>query len=81
MLAGLLGFWLGQHAHKPLTYQVRAALLGVVGGLIAYLLYGVGLLRPELLLFEAPEPLVGRLTVAGLAFVFGLVTMILGSGS
>ncbi|HXV99807.1 MAG TPA: glycoside hydrolase family 3 N-terminal domain-containing protein, partial [Anaerolineae bacterium] len=52
LLAGLLGFWLGQQSHKPLSRQVRLALWTLIGGLLAYLIYGAGWLRPEQWLFD-----------------------------
>ena len=79
LLAGLLGFWLGQQFEKPLPRQVRSALWILIAGLSAYLLYGSGLLRPEQWLFDEPDVLTGRLSVAGLAFLFGLVAMGLNS--
>jgi beta-N-acetylhexosaminidase len=79
LLAGLLGFWLGQQFEKPLPRQVRSALWILIAGLSAYLLYGSGLLRPEQWLFDEPDVLTGRLGVAGLAFLFVLVAMGLNS--
>ena len=75
LLAGLLGFWLGQQTPKPLSRRVRLGLWTLIGGLLAYLLYGAGWLRPEQWLFDQPDGLTGHLAVAGLAFVFGLVAM------
>ncbi|HXV42426.1 MAG TPA: hypothetical protein VEC96_05150, partial [Anaerolineae bacterium] len=75
LLAGLLGFWLGQQSHKPLSRQVRLALWTLIGGLLAYLIYGAGWLRPEQWLFDQPDVLAGHLAVAGLAFLFGLMAI------
>jgi beta-N-acetylhexosaminidase len=75
LLAGLLGFWLGQQSPKPLSRRVRLSLWTLVGGLLAYLLYGAGWLRPEVWLFDQPDILAGRLGVAGLAFVFALIAL------
>jgi len=79
LLAGLLGFWLGHQHQQPLSGRVRAGLWVLIGGLLAYLLYGAGWLRPEQWVLESPNLLTGRLTVAGLAFLFGLIA--LGAGS
>lgn len=81
LLAGLLGFWLGQQTHKPLSRRVRLALWTLVGGLLAYLLYGAGWLRPEVWLLEQPDVLAGHLAVAVLAFVFGLAALALSGQS
>jgi ABC-type cobalamin transport system permease subunit len=81
LLAGLLGFWLGQQTHKPLSRRVRLALWTLIGGLLAYLLYGAGWLRPEQWLLDQPDVLVGHLAVAGLAFVFGLAALALSGQS
>jgi hypothetical protein len=75
LLAGLLGFWLGQQSRKSLSRRVRLALWTLIGGLLAYLIYGAGWLRPEQWLFDQPDGLAGHLTVASLAFVFGLTAL------
>ena len=71
LLAGLLGFWLGQQSRQTLSGQLRLGLSVLIGGLLAYLLYGTGWLRPEQWLIESPDLMAGRLAVAGLAFIFG----------
>ncbi|MEM7349127.1 MAG: hypothetical protein AAF485_33270, partial [Chloroflexota bacterium] len=76
-LVGLLGFWLGQQQPAPLSQRVRVGLWVLIGGLLAYLLYGVGWLRPEQWLIAQPDVLVERLTVAGLAFLFGVIALII----
>ena len=75
LLAGLVGFWLGQQLHSPLSRRVRMGLWVLIGGLTAYLLYGAGWLRPEQWLLEKPDLLAGRLSVAGLAFMFGAIAL------
>jgi hypothetical protein len=79
LLAGLVGFSLGQHTHKPLSRRVRLGLWTLIGGLLAYLLYGAGWLRPEQWLFARPDVLTGHVAVAALAFVFGLAALSLSS--
>lgn len=79
LLAGLLGFRLGQQFHHSLSRRVRLGLWALIGGLAAYLLYGLGWLRPEQWLLDEPGLAAGRLAVAGLAFVFGLVALGLGN--
>lgn len=79
LLAGLLGFWLGQQYRQPLSGRVRLGLWVLVGGLLAYLFYGAGWLRPEQWFFDAPNIMLERLAVAGLAFIFGLVALGLSS--
>lgn len=75
LLAGLPGFWIGQRMHRPLSGKVRLSLWILVGGLLAYLLYGVGWLRPEEWFLEEPNLLASRVAVAGLAFVFSLAAL------
>jgi len=79
LLAGLLGFWLGHQYRQPLSLQVRLGLWVFIGGLLAYLLYGAGWLRPEQWAFDTPALLIGRLSVALLAFIFGLGALLLSS--
>jgi beta-N-acetylhexosaminidase len=72
LLAGIFSFWLGHQHRQPLSRQVRRGLWVLIGGLLAYLFYGAGWLRPEQWVLEAPDLLAGHLAVAGLAFIFGL---------
>ncbi len=80
LLAGLLGFSLGQQSRTPLSRRVRLGLWALIGGLLAYLLYGAGWLRPEQWFMEEPNLLAGRLSVAILAFIFGIAALGVGNG-
>jgi hypothetical protein len=80
LLAGLLGFWLGQQSRQPLSRRVRLGLWVLIGGLVGYLLYGAGWLRPEQWFLDEPDRLAGHLAVAGLAFLFGLMGLVLNRG-
>ncbi len=75
LLAGLLGFWLGQQHNQSLSRRVQVGLWVLIGGLLAYLLYGAGWLRPEQWLLESPDLLAGRLAIAGLTFVSALIAL------
>ena len=75
MLAGLLGFWLGLQHNQSLSRRVRVGLWVLIGGLLAYLMYGAGWLRPEQWLLESPDLLAGRLAIAGLTFVSALIAL------
>ncbi len=79
LLAGILGFWLGQQYKQPLNRRVELGLWVVVGGLVAYLLYGLGWLRPDTWLYDAPTVAASRVTITALAFLFGLVALGLSS--
>jgi len=79
LLAGLLGFWLGQQSRQPLSRRVRLGLWVLIGGLVGYLLYGAGWLRPEHWFLDEPDLLAGRLAVASLTFLFGLIGLVLNS--
>ena len=81
LLAGLLGFWLGQQFHQPLSRRVRLGLWVLIGGLLAYILYGAGWLRPEEWMLETPDLTVSRLAVAVMAFIFSLGAFGLNSGT
>jgi beta-N-acetylhexosaminidase len=72
LLAGLVGFWAGQHYHKPLSRRLRLGLWVLVAGLGVYLLFGLGLLRPDQWLGLEAAPLARRLSLAGLVFVTAL---------
>jgi hypothetical protein len=77
LLAGIVGFSLRRRPGRSVARQVRLGLLVLIGGLVGYLLYGAGWLRPETWLLAEPGALVQRLSVAGLAFVFGLASLAL----
>jgi beta-N-acetylhexosaminidase len=74
LLAGVLAFGLSVGPDRSVSGKVRLGLLVLIGGLLGYLLYAMGWLRPELWLAPRAESAlaVGRLTAAGLAFVFAL---------
>jgi beta-N-acetylhexosaminidase len=80
LLAGIVGFSIRQRpGGRSASRQVRLGLLVFIGGLAGYLLYGAGWLRPETWLVLAVESrlVVGRLTVAALAFILGLASLTL----
>ncbi len=78
-LAGMLGFSLKQQYRQPLNRRVKLGLWVLIGGLLAYVLYGIGWLRPEAWLLAAPTLTIERLTVTVLAFGFGLAALELSS--
>ncbi len=83
LLAGVIGFGARRRPGRSASRRVRLGLLVLIGGLAGYLLYGTGWLRPETWFLaasgvgEASAGVVGRLTVAALAFVFGLASLAL----
>jgi len=78
-LAGMLGFSLKQQYRQPLNRRVKLGLWVSIGGLLAYVLYGIGWLRPEAWLLAAPTLTIERLTVVVMAFGFGLAALELSS--
>jgi peptidoglycan biosynthesis protein MviN/MurJ (putative lipid II flippase) len=79
LLAGILAFSLQRQPEPPLSKKVRLGLLVLIGGLVGYVLYAADWLRPEIWLVPGGEValFVGRLTAAGLAFVFALAALLL----
>ena len=79
LLAGILAFSIQRQPGRSASGQVRLALLVLSGGLVGYLLYAAGWLRPETWLVPAAELrlAVGRLAAAALAFLFALVSLVL----
>jgi hypothetical protein len=77
LLAGIVGFRLRRRPQRSASRWVRLGLLVLIGGLVGYLLYGAGRLRPETWFLAEPGALVQRLTVAGLAFFFSLASLAL----
>ncbi len=74
-----IGFWMLPFLITHLGSE-DYALWVLIGGLLAYLFYGAGWLRPEEWLLDSPDVLAGRIAVAGLAFVFGMATLGLSRG-
>ncbi len=79
LLAEVVGFSIRQRPGRSASRQMRLGLLVLIGGLAGYLLYGAGWLRPETWLVSAAGSrlVAGRLTVAALAFIFGLASLTL----
>jgi beta-N-acetylhexosaminidase len=77
LLAGIVGFSLRRRPGRSVARQVRLGLLVLIGGLVGYLLYGAGWIRPEMWLLAEPGTLVQRLSAAGLSFLFGLASLAL----
>jgi beta-N-acetylhexosaminidase len=79
LLAGVVAFSLRRRRGQSVSRQVRLGLMVLIGGLTGYLIYGAGWLRPELWMVPNLEArlAVGRLAVAALAFVFGLLPLAL----
>jgi len=79
LLAGGLVFSLRRQPERAASKKVRLGLLVLIGGLVGYLLYAVGWLRPEIWLVPGGEVtlFVGRLMAAGLPFLFALAALIL----
>ncbi len=78
LLSGVVGFT-RRRPGRSTSRRVRFGLLALIGGLASYSLYGAGWLRPEMWLVSDPESRLaaGRLSVAALAFIFGLVSLVL----
>jgi beta-N-acetylhexosaminidase len=77
LLAGVVGFSLRRRPGRPAARWVRLGLLVLIGGLVGYLLYGAGWLRPETWWLAEPTMAAQRLTVGALAFLFGLASLAL----
>jgi len=77
LLAGVVGFSVRRRPGRSTSRQVRLGLLVLIGGLVGYLLYGAGWLRPEMWGLVEPQVWLQRLTVGGLAFLLGLASMAL----
>jgi beta-N-acetylhexosaminidase len=75
LLAGVVGFSIRRRPGRSTSRQVRLGLLVLIGGLVGYLLYGAGWLRPEAWVLVEPQAWVQRLTVAGLTFILGLASL------
>ncbi len=70
-MASWLGLLMGGHGSR--SQRLRQALWGVIGGLLTYLLYGVGLLQPEVWLFPQADLLLSRVMLVGLVLTGGLL--------
>jgi beta-N-acetylhexosaminidase len=79
LLAGLIAFSAQRQPAQLVSKKVRMGLLVLIGGLVGYLAYATGWLRPELWLDLATDSTlaVGRLMAAGLAFLFAVAALLL----
>jgi beta-N-acetylhexosaminidase len=79
LLAGIIAISLQRKPERRLSKKVRLGLLVLIGGLVGYVLYAVGWLRPETWLVHGREMvlLAGRLAAGGLAFIFALAAFFL----
>ena len=79
LLAGIVAFGLQRQPERSRSKKMRLGLLVLIGGLVGYLLYAAGWLRPEPWLDLAAESalVIGRLTAAGFAFVFAVAALLL----
>jgi hypothetical protein len=73
LLTSIMGMFLWQRAYRTLSERIRLILVTFIGGMVGYLLYGIGWLRPDLWLIPAATLIVQRLTLAGLVLLFGLL--------
>ncbi len=72
-LTSIIGMFLWQRAYRTLSERIRLILVTFIGGMVGYLLYGIGWLRPDLWLTPTATLIVQRLTLAGLVLLFGLL--------
>ncbi len=79
LLAGVVVFSMRRQSEWSRSKKMRLGLLVLIGGLVGYLLYAAGWLRPEPWLGLSAESalVIGRLTAAGLAFLFALAALVL----
>jgi beta-N-acetylhexosaminidase len=79
LLAGVLAFSLRRRRGQSVSGQVRLGLLVLIGGLVGYLIYGAGWLRPEMWMVPdlGARLAAGRSMVAALAFICGLLPLAL----
>ena len=62
-----------QSAEQTLSATVRIVLVTMIGGLIGYLLFGIGWLRPDLWLIPSPPLFVQRFTLALIVLTAGIL--------
>ena len=79
LLAGVIAFSTRWRSAGTASRKVRLGLWVLIGGLAGYLIYALGWLRPEAWLIGGGQAswMVGRLTVAALAFLLSLATLAL----
>jgi hypothetical protein len=72
-LTAVLGVLLWQPAYQTASQRTRLILVAFITGMIGYLLYGIGWLRPDLWLAPETPIFMQRLLLAVLVLIFGLV--------
>jgi hypothetical protein len=73
LLTAVLGILLWQPAYQTASQRTRLILVAFITGMIGYLLYGIGWLRPDLWLAPGAPIFMQRLILAALVLIFGLV--------
>jgi len=66
------GMALWQSSYRSSTRRTRLVLVIFIGGMVGYLLYGIGWLRPDLWLNPQPAVIVQRATLFALVLLFGV---------
>jgi hypothetical protein len=77
LLTAVFGVLLWQPAYKTASHRTRLILVTFIAGMIGYLLYGIGWLRPDLWLASEVPIYLQRLMLAALVLIFGLIGNVL----
>jgi beta-N-acetylhexosaminidase len=72
-----IGVVLWSGAYPTPSQRTRLVLITFIGGMIAYLLYGIGWLRPDLWFSPDTSTIIRRMTLSALVVIFGLLGSIL----
>jgi len=72
-LSSTIGIFSWQRTNHTPSDRIRLILVTFIGGMVAYLLYGIGWLRPDLWLTPTAPIIVQRLTLSVLVLIFGFL--------
>ena len=73
MVTSMLGIFLGQGQRPTTSNHVRFILIVFIGGMVGYLLYGIGWLRPDVWFIPEATLMLKRIVLAGIVLVFGIL--------
>ena len=77
ILAITIGLRFNQTQQYTLLYQMRLSLITFSGGMVGYLLYGIGWLRPDLWLLPQASSQIHRLMLSFLVFMCGVIGLLI----
>ena len=72
-VTSVLGIFLSQGQQPTASIRVRFILIAFIGGMVGYLLYGIGWLRPDVWFVPEATLMIKRMILAGIVLFFAVL--------